>query len=36
MTAPVEDVTELPGKTVLDQYDEPIGEIDEILRRSGA
>jgi hypothetical protein len=35
MTAPVEDVTELPGKTVLDQYDEPIGEIEEIYAIGG-
>src|ERR1700722_19134853 len=35
MTAPVEDVTELPGKTVLDQYDEPIGAIEEIYAIGG-
>jgi hypothetical protein len=35
MTAPVEDVTELPGKTVLDQFDEPIGEIEEIYAIGG-
>jgi hypothetical protein len=35
MTAPVEDVTELPGKTVLDQYDEPLGEIEEIYAIGG-
>jgi hypothetical protein len=27
MTAPVEDVSGLPGRTVLDQKDEPIGEV---------
>jgi hypothetical protein len=35
MTTPVEDVRELPGKTVLDQYDEPIGEIEEIYAIGG-
>jgi hypothetical protein len=35
MTAPVEDVTELPGKTVSDQYGVPIGEIEEIYAIGG-
>jgi len=35
MTAAVEDVSELPGKTVLDQYDEPIGEINAIYAIGG-
>jgi PRC-barrel domain len=35
MSAPVEDVSELPGKTVMDQYDEPIGEIKEIYAIGG-
>ena len=35
MSAPVEDVSELPGKTVIDQYDEPIGEIKEIYAIGG-
>ena len=35
MTAPVEDVRELPGKTVFDQHDEPIGEVKEIYAIGG-
>jgi hypothetical protein len=35
MSAPVEDVTELPGKTVRDQDEESIGEITEIYAIGG-
>jgi len=35
MSAPVEDVTELPGKTVRDQDEESIGEIKEIYAIGG-
>jgi PRC-barrel domain len=35
MTTPVEDVTDLPGKTVMDQKFEPIGEIKEIYAVDG-
>jgi hypothetical protein len=35
MSAPVEDVSELPGKTVIDQFDEPVGEIKEIYAIGG-
>ena len=30
MTAPIEDVSSLPGKKVSDQEENPIGEIKEI------
>jgi len=35
MSAPVKDVSELPGKTVLDEYDEPVGEINAIYAIGG-
>jgi hypothetical protein len=35
MSAPVEDVSELPGQTVMDQYEEPIGEIREVYAIGG-
>jgi PRC-barrel domain len=35
MSAPVKDVSQLPGKTVLDQYDEPIGEISAVYSIGG-
>jgi PRC-barrel domain len=35
MSAPVEDVTELPGTTVRDKDEEPIGEIKEIYAIGG-
>jgi hypothetical protein len=35
MSPPVNDLSELPGKTVLDQYGEPVGEISEIFAIGG-
>jgi PRC-barrel domain len=35
MSAPVKDVSQLPGKMVLDEHDEPIGEIDAVYAIPG-
>jgi hypothetical protein len=35
MSAPVKDVSQLPGKMVLDEHDEPIGEIDAVYAIGG-
>ncbi len=35
MSTPVNDLSELPGKTVLDQYGEPVGEISAIYAIGG-
>jgi hypothetical protein len=35
MTAPIEDVSSLPGKEVADQYEEPIGKVQEIYAIDG-
>ena len=35
MTAPIEDVSSLPGKKISDQAENPVGEVKEIYATDG-